>query len=635
MSRKTHTRKNRKDPNQKKLSASAESLLAGIGLIRSSPLFGGLDGEIIPQSKQRLGAKTPAVVDSQGHIYVNQDIFLPAKQWLYIIAHCLLHLAFGHFDAVNMPSYEKQLSDGTTKRTVSFQPFLWNEACDIYVDRFLADLKAGEPLMDLRTFPLPGNLKTELQLYEYLTEHHAGANIQYFGTAAPDQCDMSGLSHPLTYDTANGEYNHFASCFACHLAECVSDAVTTSGGHEKQHFSNTPAAKAARWFIDHYPLLGGIASHFRIIEDYRCCYQNEIRIAAIDVSSQEIYINPACKYSQNQWRFVLAHEYLHAGLKHNERSIGRNAYLWNIACDFVINGWLHEMQLGEMPTDGLLYDEGLRGMSAESVYDRILSDMRKYKNLDTFHGNGHGDILDTGGPSKDGSLSKYRTGAVSLDDFLQEALQQGLEFHQSHNRGFLPAGLTEEIRALSMPVIPWDVQLAEWFDLHFAPLEKHRTYARPSRRQASSPDIPRPLYVPAEILEHSRTFGVIIDTSGSMEPKQLGMALGSIASYAAAKEVPYARVVFCDAAAYDAGYLSVEDIAGRVQVKGRGGTVLQPAVRLLEQAEDFPKNGPILIITDGFIESSLSVKQEHAYLLPSGNRLPFTTRSPIFYFKPS
>lgn len=236
-------------------------------------------------------------------------------------------------------------------------------------------------------------------------------------------------------------------------------------------------------------------------------------------------------------------------------------------------------------------------------------------------------------PSKHGSLSKYRTGAVSLDDFLQEALQQGLEFHQSHNRGFLPAGLIEEIRALSMPVIPWDVQLAEWFDMHFAPLEKHRTYARPSRRQASSPDIPRPLYVPAEILEHNRTFGVIIDTSGSMEPKQLGMALGSIASYAAAKEVPYARVVFCDAAAYDAGYLSVEDIAGRVQVKGRGGTVLQPAVRLLEQAEDFPQNPPILIITDGFIESSLSVKQEHAYLLPSGSRLPFTTRSPIFLFQ--
>lgn len=97
---------------------------------------------------------------------------------------------------------------------------------------------------------------------------------------------MSGLSKPLTYDTANGEHNHFAACFAHHMAECVSDAVTQSGGHTKRSFANTPAAKAARWFIDHYPLLGGLAAHFRLIEDYRQCYQQEIRVAAIDIYEQ-------------------------------------------------------------------------------------------------------------------------------------------------------------------------------------------------------------------------------------------------------------------------------------------------------------------------------------------------------------
>ena len=61
----------------------------------------------------------------------------------------------------------------------------------------------------------------------------------------------------------------------------------------------------------------------------------------------------------------------------------------------------------------------------------------------------------------------------------------------------------------------------------------------------------------------------------------IGMALGSVASYAAEREVPLVRVIFCDARAYDAGYLAPEDIAGRVEVKGRGGTVLQPAVELL------------------------------------------------------
>ncbi len=142
----------------------------------------------------------------------------------------------------------------------------------------------------------------------------------------------------------------------------------------------------------------------------------------------------------------------------------------------------------------------------------------------------------------------------------------------------LLAALIEEIRALAMPPIPWDVSLAKWFDIYFAPLEKHRNYARPSRRQACTPDIPRPRYCSMDILVDSRTFGVVIDTSGSMDARTIGKSLGSIASYSAAHEVPFARVIFCDADSYDAGYISPEDIAGRVSVKGRGGTQLQPGI---------------------------------------------------------
>ena len=125
---------------------------------------------------------------------------------------------------------------------------------------------------------------------------------------------------------------------------------------------------------------------------------------------------------------------------------------------------------------------------------------------------------------------------------------------------------------------------------------------------------------------------MVVDTSGSMSPELLGMALGSIASYGAAREVPLVRVIFCDARAYDAGYLAPEEIAGRVQVKGRGGTILQPGIDLLEQAKDFPNNGPILIITDGLIEEKMSIRREQAFLVPRGRRLPFRTRGKVFYF---
>ena len=77
-----------------------------------------------------------------------------------------------------------------------------------------------------------------------------------------------------------------------------------------------------------------------------------------------------------------------------------------------------------------------------------------------------------------------------------------------------------------------------------------------------------------------------------MDRALLAAALGSIASYSHARDVNRVRVVFCDAAPYDQGYLEAADIAGSVKVRGRGGTVLQPGVELLEHAPDFPKEAP-------------------------------------------
>ncbi|MBQ3442746.1 MAG: hypothetical protein IJG33_05800 [Selenomonadaceae bacterium] len=106
-----------------------------------------------------------------------------------------------------------------------------------------------------------------------------------------------------------------------------------------------------------------------------------------------------------------------------------------------------------------------------------------------------------------------------------------------NGKGRIPAGLIEEIRALAMPPIPWDVEMGKWFNIYFLPLQRQRTYARLSRRQGSTLSIPRPHYVPAEISDYSRTFGAVIDTSYSMSAKLIGYALGAIASYASAKDV--------------------------------------------------------------------------------------------------
>ena len=72
---------------------------------------------------------------------VNKDFLQSSDEWIYTIAHCELHLAFGHFDAEKMPGYEITEIDGNKHWKVSCNTRLWNMACDIYITKFLTDAK--------------------------------------------------------------------------------------------------------------------------------------------------------------------------------------------------------------------------------------------------------------------------------------------------------------------------------------------------------------------------------------------------------------------------------------------------------------------------------------------------------------
>jgi predicted metal-dependent peptidase len=383
---------------------------------------------------------------------------------------------------------------------------------------------------------------------------------------------------------------------------------------------NSNAARAKRWLISHFPLLGSLLTRFELIEDIEICRRMDIHVAAIQISTGEIYINPARHLTEEQAKFVVAHEVLHAGLNHSSRRQGREPYLWNVACDFVINDWLVTMGVGTPPDIGMLYDEELRGWSADDIYLRLASDLRIRRRLCTLRGQGV-DILDERG---DGRFT-------DREAFCRQALLQGLDYHQAMGRGTLPAGLVEAIRTLNQPPIPWQAKLAEWIQERFPLPERRRSYAKPSRRQSVTPEFPRPRFIEPEDDRVTRTFGVILDTSGSMQRDELGKAIGAVVSYSMAQGVKQVRLIFCDATPYDEGYVEIEALASRVTVRGRGGTVLQPAVQLLETRQDFPKQCPILIITDGLCEDIISVQRDHAFLLTPGARLPFITRKPVFY----
>jgi predicted metal-dependent peptidase len=600
----------KKGPRQQP--AGLEDFERGIALLEEHPALGRIraGGICIRPDCADTPRHGLAAADSNGAIHVNVWRRASPEDWCWAVAHARLHLGFGHLPADTADRPQPDEADRAARCAV--------------VNRFLA-------AFTIPSGPLPvavdGSGADEQTLAEQWRRDGIPPAMADGGTAGPDPDQIL-----VPWRHAHALPPDWTADFARTLSRAITAAVEVAAGARPSMDHGSRPRKAwdlaLGWFVSSYPLLGSIAAGMKLVADADLARAQEIHIAAVDASLGEIYVNPLAVHSSEEWRFILAHEMLHAALRHGERAGGRDPYLWNVAADFVINTWLVEMGVGTMPDVGL-HDPELAGLSAEEVYDRITTDLRRMRKLMTLRGSrgpGLGDIL---GEPLPRSAASRGGGVADLDDFYRRALLAGLVHHRNQGRGLLPAGLEQAIRALEHPPLKWDAQLARWFDEFLPRVEPLRSYARPSRRQSATPDIPRPGRHHPEEITPRVTFGVVLDTSGSMPVELLGKALGAIASFAASRDVPAARVVYCDAVAYDAGYLRVEDIAGKVRVKGRGGTQLQPAVHLLERAKDFPDEAPILIITDGFTDV-LSVRREHAYLLPAGASLPFTPRGPVF-----
>jgi predicted metal-dependent peptidase len=619
---------------------AAQHRQAGLHLVRRHPLFAPLAGtaawHAVNDDRHRCPPDGWAVVTSHGQIYLHPKRRGEPEEWAWVAAHCLLHLGFDHLAAHRLDGWSAAagLPHGArwAHSGAGFDA-AWNLAACAAVNRFLAHLKIGRPPAGLggpTGFEhLAGQAaQAEEDFARRLRELTSPLNLAGSGTGGPGgDLRWTGLPvkgswpGPVKWPGLLGEG----------LAAAVGAAVDVAGGAAMslttEHGPNTKSQwrQALGWFVSSYPLLGALAAAFKLVEKADVCRVHGIAVAAISPAAAELYVNPYTGLEQGERRFVIAHELLHAALRHDTRGGGRDPWLWNVACDFVINGWLTEMSVGDLPATAL-YDPALKGKSAEEVYDEIAAGRRRTWKLSTWRGAGACDIVS-------GRLTGHAEPAwgVDLDEFYRRCLAEGLDYHRSQCRGLLPAGLIQEIRALTEPPVPWDVELARWFDDHFAPVERRRSYARASRRQAATPDIPRPGWYLPEELTDGRTFGVVLDTSGSMDRRLLGKALGAVASYAVTRDVGSVRVVFCDAEPHDNGWMHPLDIASQVRVIGRGGTVLQAGIDLLERAPDFPKDGPVLVITDAWIDR-VRIRREHAFLIPAGATLPFTPRGPVFRF---
>jgi predicted metal-dependent peptidase len=607
--------------------ANVQAIAAGVKILRDHAFFVHLARD--PWSPSKPSQPFPSdgfvrLVLARGYkgkpvaiIEANSWRRAEPAEWANVLGQALLHLYMNHVDPTT--------SDDA-----------WRVACEFVAVDFLRQLGIGRRPEELPYHDEPISAGTvdaiaaELRESSEILAEHTERSLA--GTGQPSWIFAPGIPS-LPPEMRKEQTDALATAIRRSVISAIESAgAKARGPATAKRDPNSHAERARSWFVANYPLLAALAATFEIVEDATICEQLGITVAAVDSELRRVYINPKFGSTYAGMQFVIAHELLHVGLRHEQRRQGRHPYLWNVACDYVINGWLMQMGIGDMPTDTLLLDPelGLERHSAEAVYDRIVGDLRLIRRLNkarTLRGQGKVDILGDRPPA-------WWTGpGTDLDAFYRRALAEGLDLHlASGERGHLPGDLIEEIRAIQHPPIPWDVRLSQWLDAFYPPLERRRSFARASRRQSSTPDIPRPVWIrPPERLA-TQTFGVVLDTSGSMPPRLLARALGAIGSYAMSREVPLVRVVQCDAGIHDMGYVGPETLLQRVEVRGRGGTVLQPAIARLESIDDFPRDAPILVITDGACDV-LSIKREHAFLMPEGSRLPFRTSAPQFHFE--
>ncbi len=387
--------RNQEQPRKKDL--AAEAFAEGMRLVRANRALAAIGFSTCRQEDCEEAPDDGLVrVDSDGVLHVHPKRRADPVEWAWAVAHGALHLGFGHVTAATGMRAQPDRFDVAARCVV--------------VNRFLLGFPIGRTPADL---PMAYPDGDEEQLAARWRRDGIPPMYERCGTAGaePDQLLVPWDSW------LGGRPPDWQLAFAHALTRTVATAMDMAGGRRDSMRGGVtplqPWERALSWFVSSYPLLGGIAAGITIVADAELARAHGISVAAVDAGAAEIYINPLLQLDDEEWRFVLAHEMLHAALRHGDRCGARDPYLFNVACDYVINAWLVEMQVGTMP-EGLLYDQELKDLSAEEVYDRLATDLRRMRRLATLRGKGVGDIL--GGPL--GPPRDY----VDLDEFYRRGL---------------------------------------------------------------------------------------------------------------------------------------------------------------------------------------------------------------------
>lgn len=292
-------------------------------------------------------------------------------------------------------------------------------------------------------------------------------------------------------------------------------------------------------------------------------------------------------------RFLILHELMHCVLKHCLRGAGMLPFLYNVACDIVVNSvllealGLSEIKIGKSFAMHLAPDgkEG-RLYTAEEVYRMLLS-QNKADGLPSA-GNEKGEEgFDTHEPWE-GAAADPMMGDL-WDRYLREAAKnagEGSGIPQALER--FVEGAKEKGR------IPWQQVLHDYIQFDRGDF----VFNPPDRRYSDGVLLPSF----QEEVYGSRMEKVLfaVDTSASVCARQIGEAFREIRS--AVEQIGHMEgwVCFFDREITEPlPFASVEDVDKMIPVGG-GGTSFHVVFRQLEALEEEELPRVLILITDGY-----------------------------------
>ena len=328
--------------------------------------------------------------------------------------------------------------------------------------------------------------------------------------------------------------------------------------------------------------------------------------------------------TQEELNGLILHENLHVGLRqliHNTDLFKEDQRTANMAADYVVNDMivnLKDKTLARLPKGGL-YDSKYHGKNMREIYRMLKEEQDE---------NGGGSSSD----SQEGEYSfdehdfqkaladKSPEEIKEMDGRIDRAIREGALL--AGRLGIdLPRGLTEMLEAK----VDWRAQLAE-FVSSTTKGKDEMTWRKFNRRMLSND-----LYLPSPENETIGEIVVAIDTSGSIDQKQIDEFATELVSIREEVSPERVRVLWWDTRVhgeqlFDDNYSQMHSM---LKPKGGGGTSVSCVSEYINKNRINAEC--VLVFTDGYLESDVKwniqsptlwlVTQNKYWVPPSGKKV--------------